>query len=384
VHDYYTGTLAAAFGGVTSIVDFSNQVPGGTLIKTLEDKREEAAGKALIDWGTHPVITEPTQKTLDEIPLVVDQGAPTIKCYMTYREDGLLIEIEDLERIARRLSDAGGMLMLHAEDNTQIEENVPRLVKAGKTGSIYHAKSKPPEVETEAIRGIVEMARNTGAKFFVVHLASDGGLELITAARAEGLDVTAETCTHYLMFAEEKLEREDGIKWICSPPLREKSVQDKLWLGLQAGHIAMVTSDDAAYSWEAKLYGIDRFDKCPNGIPGVETRLQMLYSEGVAKGRLSLPHFVELVSTMPARLFGLAPLKGSLTPGSDADIVLFDPTYKWTMGLDTLHMAADWSAYEDIETTGKVMKVFSRGELIVDENECLAESGRGRYIHRSL
>lgn len=384
VHDYYTGTLAAAFGGVTSIVDFSNQVPGGTLAKTLQDKREEAAGKALVDWGTHPVITQPTDATLDEIPLVVEQGAPTIKCYMTYREDGLLIEIEDLERIAKRLSDAGGMLMLHAEDNTKIEENVPRLIKAGNTGSIYHAKSKPPEVETEAIRGIIGMARNTGAKFFVVHLASDGGLELITSARAEGLDITAETCTHYLMFTEEVLERDDGIKWICSPPLREASVQERLWRGLQAGQIAMVTSDDAAYSWEAKLGGIDQFDKCPNGIPGVETRFHMLYSEGVAKGRLALPHFVELVSTNPARLFGLAPSKGSITPGGDADIVLFDPNVNWTMGQDTLHMGADWSAYEGIDVKGKIMKVFSRGELIVDGDECLAEKGRGRFLHRSL
>jgi dihydropyrimidinase len=384
VHDYYTGTLAAAYGGVTSIVDFSNQVPGGTLAKTLQDKRDEAAGRALVDWGTHPVITQPNDETLNEIPSVVEQGAPTIKCYMTYREDGLLIEVEDLERIARRLSDAGGMLMLHAEDNTQIEENVPRLLGAGKTGSIYHAKSKPPEVETEAIRSIVEMARNTGAKFFVVHLASDGGLELITDARAEGLDITAETCTHYLMFTEEVLEREDGIKWICSPPLRERAVQDRLWNGIRSGQIAMVTSDDAAYSWDAKLYGIDRFDKCPNGIPGVETRLHMLYSEGVAKGRLSLPHFVELIATNPARLFGLLPSKGSLTPGSDADIVLFDPNVKWTMGQKTLHMGADWSAYEGIDVQGKIAKVYSRGELIVDGADCLAEKGRGRYIHRSL
>ena len=384
VHDYYTGTLAAAFGGVTSVVDFSNQVPGGTLVKTLEDKRQEAAGKALIDWGTHPVITEPTEKTLGEIPVVVEQGAPTIKCYMTYREDGLLIEDEDLERIARRLAEAGGMLMLHAEDNEKIEQNVPRLLNAGKTDSIYHARSRPPEVETAAIERIVQMARNTGAKFFIVHLASDGGLELVTTARADGLDITAETCTHYLMFTEDMLEREDGMKWICSPPIREKSVQDSLWRGIQAGHIAMVTSDDAAYSWEAKLYGADRFDKCPNGIPGVEPRLQLLYSEGVAKGRLSLPHFVELVSTNPANLFGLAPQKGSLVPGADADIVLFDPNTTWTMGRDTLHMGSDWSAYEDIEVTGKIVKVFSRGELIVDGDECLAEGGRGRYVHRSF
>ena len=384
VHDYYTGTLAAAYGGVTSIVDFSNQVPGGSLLKTLEDKREEAVGKALVDWGTHPVITEPDEQTLDQIRLVVERGAPTIKCYMTYRSDGLLIEDEDLERIAVRLTDAGGMLMLHAEDNDTIEANVPQLIEAGKTASIYHARSRPPEVETMAIKRIVQMARNTGARFFVVHLASDTGLEAITAARAEGLDVTAETCTHYLVFTDGELERDDGMKWICSPALRDELVQDVLWKGLQSGHIAMVTSDDAAYSWEAKLYGAERFDKCPNGIPGIETRLHILYSEGVAKGRLSLPRFVDLISTSPAMLFGLAPLKGSLTPGSDADIVLFDPTAKWTMGVDALHMAADWSAYEGIDITGKIVKVYSRGELMVDGDECVAERGRGRCIHRSL
>ncbi len=384
VHDYYTGTRAAAFGGVTSIVDFSNQVPGGTLQKTLDDKREESDGKALVDWGTHPAITEPNDRTLDEIPLVVEQGAPTIKCYMTYREDGLLIEDQDLERVAMRLTEAGGMLMLHAEDNDTIEANVPRLLGEGKTSSIYHARSRPPEVEAAAISRIVQMARNTGARFFVVHLASDSGLELITTARAEGLDITAETCTHYLVFTDSMLEREDGMKWICSPPIRDQWVQDCLWRGLRAGHVAQVTSDDAAFSWEAKLLGSERFDKCPNGIPGVEPRPSVLFSEGVVKGRLSLPRFVDLVSTAPATMFGLAPQKGSLAPGADADIVLLDPDATWTMGQDTLHMGSDWSAYEGIEITGKILKVYSRGELIVDEEECLAEPGRGRYIHRSL
>lgn len=384
VHDYYTGTLGAAHGGVTSIIDFSNQVPGGTLAKTLDDKKQEAAGMAIVDWGVHPVITEPKDETLNEIPFVVENGAPTIKCYMTYREDGLLIEDEDLKRIACRLTAEGGMLMLHAEDNDMIEANVPRLIQEGKTASIYHARSKPQDVEVAAIRRIIDMARETKGRFFVVHLASDEGMELITAARSEGVDITAETCTHYLIFAEDMLERDDGIKWICSPALRPKAVQDRLWEGVRDGRIAQVTSDDAAYSWQAKLYGKDRFDKCPNGIPGVEPRLSMLYSEGVAKGRLTLPRLVELVATAPARLFGLAPQKGSLSVGADADIVLFNPEMRWTMGLDTLHMGADWSGYEGIEVTGKIEKVFSRGELIIDGEECLAEKGRGRYIHRRL
>ncbi len=384
VHDYFTGTRAAAFGGTTSVIDFSNQVPGGSLAKTLQDKWEESEGKALIDFGVHPAITRPDEETLAEIPEVVAAGAPTMKCYMTYREDGLLIEDEDLMRIVRPLTDAGGMLMLHAEDNDMIEANVPRLIDQGKTSAIYHARSKPPEVETEAIRRIIEMARETGGRFFIVHLASPGGLELLTDAMEEGLDIRPETCAHYLYFSDSVLEREDGIKWICSPPLRDEAAIEVLWQGVVDGRIRMVTSDDAAFSWEAKLYGKDRFDLCPNGIPGIESRFPLLYSEGVAKGRISLPRFVEIVSSEPARLFGMAPKKGRLEPGADADVVLLDPEAKWIMGQDTLHMSTDWSAYEGIEITGKILKVFSRGELLIDGDECLGTPGRGRFLHRRL
>jgi dihydropyrimidinase len=384
VHDYLTGTRAAAYGGTTSVIDFSNQVPDGSLAKTLEDKHQEAAGKALVDFGVHPVIPRPDEETLSEIDGVVKAGSPTIKCYMTYREDGLLIEDRDLARIASRLTEAGGMLMLHAEDNDAIEANVPRLIAEGKTAAIYHARSKPPEVETEAIRRIIGMAKETGGRFFIVHLASPGGLSLLTEAMASGVDIRPETCFHYLVFTEAMLEREDGIKWICSPPLRDLDAQEILWQGVSDGRIRMVTSDDAAYSWEAKLKGKDRFDMCPNGIPGIEPRFQILYSEGVAKGRISLQRFVEIVASEPARLFGMAPQKGSLQVGADADIVLLDPEARWTMGQDTLHMATDWSAYEGIEVTGKIRKVLSRGELIIDGDACLGTPGRGRYLHRRL
>jgi dihydropyrimidinase len=200
----------------------------------------------------------------------------------------------------------------------------------------------------------------------------------------EGVDIRPETCTHYLVFTEEMLERDDGMKWVCSPPLRNLEAQEALWQGVVDGRIRMVTSDDAAYSWEAKLFGKDRFDRCPNGIPGIEPRFQILFSEGVAKGRLTLPRFVEIVASEPARLFGMAPKKGSLGVGSDADIVLLDPKQTWTMGRETLHMGTDWSAYEGIQITGKIQKVFSRGELIVDGDELLGRPGRGRYVHRRL
>jgi dihydropyrimidinase len=384
VHDYYTGTLAAAYGGVTTVVDFSNQRHGEPLIDTLKYKREEADGLPLVDWGVHPCITDPTPETLDEIPLVVVEGAPSIKCYMTYRQDGLYIGSDDLKRIAERLHKAGGMLLVHAEDDEIITQNISALINAGLTGYVYHTRSKPPESENKAIHQCIEIARETGCRVFVVHMSSADGAELVGAARAEGVDVIAETCTHYLVFTEDMLERDDGLKWICSPPLRDQGNQDRLWAALRDGRISMVTSDDAAYAWEAKLYGVDRFDKVPNGLAGVEPRLNLLYSEGVAKGRLSLPRFVEVTASTPAQLFGLAPQKGSLLPGADADIVLFDPHAKWTMNQQTLHMATDYTAYDDIEITGKILQVFSRGELIIDGDRCLAEKGRGRYLHRKL
>ncbi|MGD8534250.1 MAG: dihydropyrimidinase [Candidatus Aminicenantes bacterium] len=384
VHDYYRGTLAAAHGGVTSIVDFANQAPGKSLQDAFESKKEEAAGNTLIDWGVHPVITQLTPETLEEIPRVVEQGAPTIKCYMTYREEGLMVEDADLKRILESLRKAGGMLMVHAEDNDTIERNVPRMIGEGRTQPIYHARSRPPEAENLAIHRCIQLAKKTDGRLFVVHMATDKGIELVNKAQREGLNVLAETCTHYLIFTEKMLEREDGIKWICSPPLRNQTVQERLWDGIKDGRISMVTSDDAAYSWEAKLYGAERFDRCPNGIPGIEPRLSILYSEGVIKRGMSLPRFVEIVSTAPASLFGLAPQKGCLTPGADADVVLFDPKAKWTMSQATLHMASDWSAYEDIDITGKIEKVFSRGELIIDGEKCLAQKGRGRYLHRAL
>lgn len=384
VHDYFAGTLAAAHGGVTTVVDFSNQEGEGSLLATVLRKKEEARGRALVDWSVHPVITSPTSKTLKSIPEVVKAGAPTIKCYTTYRSEGLMVGFADVKRVLEKLGRAGGMLMVHAEDNAMIERAIPALVRAGRTKPIYHARSRPPEVENKAIRRAIRAARETGGRLFIVHLASADGLGLIAGAQAQGLQVFAETCTHHLIFTEAMLKRDDGIKWVCSPPLRSEAIRKKLWAALAYGPIALVSSDDAAYSWEAKLLGRERFDRCPNGIPGVEVRVPLLYSEGVKKGQISLVRFVDLVAGAPARLFGLAPKKGSLTPGADADVVLFDPEEKWTMNRRTLHMATDWSAYEGIKVIGKVKKVFSRGELIIDGGRLQADKGRGRFVFRRL
>ncbi len=384
VHDYYTGTLAALYGGTTSIVDFSNQAPGATLMSTLDAKRQEAAGLALVDWGVHPVITQPSAATLAEIPAIVAAGSPTIKCYMTYREEGLLIEEPELRLVLAGLRDAGGMLLVHAEDNDLIEDTVPRFLDAGLTSAQYHTQSKPPQVENKAIARCINMVREVGGRLFIVHLTTTEGVAMVGKAQGEGLDVLAETCTHYLVFTEEMLQRDDGLKWICSPPLRDRAAQDALWSGLRDGRLLQVTSDDAAYSWEATQYGKDRFDLCPNGMGGIEPRFNVLYSEGVAKGRVSLPRFVEIVATNPARTFGLYPQKGTLLPGADADIVLFDPAIRWTMGQANSHSCNDWHAYEGLELAGQICQVFSRGELVIDGEECLAKKGRGQYLHRRL
>lgn len=384
VHDYHSGTRAAAFGGVTSIVDFSNQIPGKPLMQTIEAKKEEARGQAIVDWGVHPVLTKTSPRAIGEIPFLVAAGAPTLKCYMTYKSEGLMVSENDMQEILKTLKKAGGMLMVHAENNDLIEENIARMIKSGLNKPIYHARARPPEAEIRAIQSCIKLAKETGGRIFIVHMATAAGVELVGEARGDGLEIIAETCTHHLILNEKMLEREDGIKWICSPPLRNQRIQDRLWAGIGDGRISMVTSDDAAYSWEAKLMGAERFDRCPNGIPGIEVRLPLLYSEGVAKGRISLPRLVELISTHPALLFGLAPQKGTLAPGADADIVLFDPKARWTMSYESLHMAADWSAYENIPITGKVVRVFSRGDLIVDGDRCIASMGRGRYLHRRL
>jgi dihydropyrimidinase len=384
VHDYARGTLAAAHGGVTTVIDFSNQTPGGSLLETLVRKTEEARGRALVDWGVHPVITSPSPAVLDEIPRLVEAGAPTIKCYMTYRSEGLMVGDPDLEAIARRLARAGGMLMLHAEDNDLVESGIAGMIGSGRVAPAHHAQARPPEAEERAVRRAVAVARASGGRVFIVHLASDRALAVVAAARREGLRVFAETCTHYLAFTESMLEREDGLKWICSPPLRSPAIREELWRGLADGRIALVSSDDAAYSWEAKLWGRERFDLCPNGIPGVEVRLPVLHSKGVVRGRISLPRFVELVAAAPADLFGLGDRKGRLRPGYDADIVLFDPCREWVLGRDTLHMAADWSAYEGLAVTGSVETVFSRGECVIDRGRCVAEAGRGRFLERRL
>ena len=393
VHDYFTGGRAAAFGGTTTIVDFADQIHGKPLLTVLDVKKEQARGKAVIDWNVHPIINQVTPDVVEEIPAVVAAGLPTIKCFMTFRsltgesavnmysgKPGRIISDEDYVDLTSRLREAGGMLMVHAEDSTIIDRIAMDKMARGETRAIDHAQCRPAEAEASAIRRIAGVSRETECPVYIVHLSSIDGLREVTAAKAEGLPIWAETCPHFLIFTEEWLKREDGYKWVGSPPLRDEATQTALWEGLVDGRISVAATDDCAFSLASKMAGADNFDLCPEGMPGIEPRLTVLYSEGVAKGRITLPQLVDMVATSPARLFGFAPKKGSLIPGADADIVLFDPSVRWTMTQESLHMASDYTSYEGVEVTGKVAKVFSRGELIVDGEEFMAVPGRGRFI----
>ncbi len=397
VHDFFTGSRAAAFGGTTSVVDFSDQIHGEPLINVIKVKEEQAEGKALIDWSVHPIISQVSEEMLLEIPSLIKAGAPTFKCFMTYRSmsgesavnmfsgvEGRFITDEELTSLSLHLKNAGGMLMVHAEDSTIIDKNARETVKKGLTKAIHHAMCRPPLSETNAIERILKVAKKTGGRIFIVHLSSAEGVVVVGKARGDGINIYAETVPHYLIFTDDKLKQEDGYKWLGSPPIRNLDAQKMLWKGIADGRISMVATDDCAFSLESKLAGAENFEFCPEGMPGIEPRLTILFSEGVAKGRISLPRLVELCSTNPARLFGMYPQKGSLNPGADADIVLFDPSRKWTMNKKSLHMASDYCAYDGVKVTGKVVKVFSRGELIIDGENCLAEKGRGKYIHCKL
>ena len=397
VHDYFTGSLAAAFGGTTSVIDFSDQIHEEPLIKVLRVKEEQAQGRALIDWSIHPILSNITPQIIQEVPALIKAGMPTFKCFMTYRtpagdsaenmysgKPGRFISDQEFMELSRCLQKHGGMLMVHAEDSTIIDKNAWDMKKAGATKAIHHALCRPPESESNAIQRIVNVIKETGGRLYIVHLSSIAGLDAVGAAQGAGYAVFAETTPHYLVFSDEILAREDGYKWLGSPPIRDRATQNKLWQGIADGRISTVATDDCAFSLDSKSAGAENFELCPEGMPGIEPRLTLLYSEGVAKSRLSLPRMVELISTAPARLFGMAPQKGSLYPGADADIVLFDPAIRWTMNQHTLHMASDYAAYENFEVTGKVVKVFSRGEKIIDGDACLAEKGRGKFIACNL
>lgn len=384
-HDLFTGTKACAYGGITSVISFSNQAKGESLIQNVRDWEEKNEGRAYIDWSMHGLIYDASELSLAEIPLLIEEGIPTYKCFTTYKHSGRLVDDDSMLLLLNATARHGGMLMIHCEHDATCEYLTKRAVEEGHREWIYHAKTRPALAEDMAIQRIVDLMKTEPGSVYIVHASTANAPQIVAKAQAEGLPIRVETCTHYLLITEDKLKGEDGLLYICSPPLRKQEDLDALWNYTKYGPIEVVSSDDAGFPSDMRRRIAEgRFDKVPSGMSGVEPRLTLMYTYGVLENRIDLPRLVSLTSTNPARLFGLYPRKGCILPGSDADVVIFDPTISWTMGVDTLHMNADFCPFEGQQVVGKVRTLLCRGEKVIDDFELVGSPSHGRRVFRKL
>ena len=384
--DFLTGTRAAAFGGTTTIVDFAIQQRGHSVQEAFETWLGKAEGKATIDYGFHMILSEATSETLHDMQGMVDQGVTSFKMFTAY-PGVFMVDAGGIFKALQRAADIGGLIAMHAENGSVIDVLVEQALARGQTAPKYHALTRPPEAEAEAThRGIV-LASLANAPLYIVHLSSYHALDEVVAARDRGQLVFAETCPQYLFLSYDNYEEPgfEGAKYVMSPPLRPKEHQAKLWKGLGTNDLQVVSTDHCPFCMkEQKALGADNFAKIPNGAPGVETRMSLVYDGGVAQQRLSLNRFVEITATAPAKLFGMFPKKGTIAVGSDADIVLFDPNGSTYWSAKTAHMRVDYNPYEGRTTVGSVRMVLSRGEVIVDADTFYGRDGRGQFLKRSI
>lgn len=389
IDDFYTGQRAALFGGTTTHVDFSTQSKGGTLKGAVAEWSANAEGKAVCDYGFHVAITDLTDAVMHEIAELPTIGVTSIKMFMAYK-DSLQVDDMTLFKSFQMAAKNGVLSLVHAENGDAIEVLIAEALAAGNIDPIYHALTRPPELEAEATNRAIQLAQVAGnAPLFVVHCTCSGALEAVAAARLRGQAVYAETCTQYLFFTKDNLlgtpdDAFNGAKFVCSPPLREEQDQVALWRGLATGDLSSVSTDHCPWGYaEQKMLGKESFAQIPNGAPGIEDRLYMLWDAAVKGGRMSPSDFVKLTATNPAKLFGMYPKKGTLAVGSDADIVLWDGDAEHTVSAATHHSAIDYNLFEGRTVRGKPVKVLLRGTVVVDGDELLAKPGSGRFVHRA-
>jgi dihydropyrimidinase len=383
--DFETGTRAAAFGGTTTIVDFAIQARGTRMRDALDIWWKKAAGKACIDYGLHMIVTDLGSSGLEDMDDLVREGVASFKLFMAY-PNVLMVDDATIFRALGETAKNGALICMHAENGGAIDVIVQQALAEGKTAPIYHALTRPALAEAEAVHRAIALAEMAGAPVYIVHLSSEDALNQVREARDRGLPAFAETCPQYLLLSIEELERPgfEGAKYVFTPPLREKHHQPKLWDGLKHDRLQVVSTDHCPFCFaDQKQLGKDDFSKIPNGGPGVENRLQLIHHYGVNAGRISLNRFVELVSTTPARLFGMYPRKGALQAGSDADIVVWDPAAEHIISARTHHMRVDYSMFEGFEVRGNAHQVISRGEVIVHNGKFLGRAGRGQYLRRT-
>lgn len=382
--DFETGTIAAAFGGTTTLVDFAIQGKGMSLKGTLNTWMKKARDRAVIDYGFHVAICHLTPKILDEIPQMVKAGVSSFKCFLAYK-GALMIDDGALYQVLLKSKEAGALVMIHAENGDVLDVLIKDMLAKGKTAPKYHALSRPPEAEGEATGRGIAMAQMAKAPIYIVHLSCKEALEKVKTARAYGFPVFAETCPQYLLKSYDNyLERGfNGAKYVMSPPLRDKSNWDILWKGLGSGDLQVVSTDHCPFNFKGqKSMGKESFASIPNGAPGIEHRLMLMFSEGVGKKRFGVNRFVELVSTAPAKLFGLYPEKGTIAVGSHADLILFDPKAPFTITARTHHQNVDYTPYEGFKGKGVPKTVLSRGRVIIENGQFKGQPGAGQFFKR--
>ncbi|HUP62724.1 MAG TPA: dihydropyrimidinase [Thermoanaerobaculia bacterium] len=382
--NFETGTIAAAHGGTTTIIDFAVQYKGQALNEALDVWFAKAEGRTSIDYGFHLICTDLPDERLPEMKSLIDQGVSSFKLFMAY-PGVFLVDDATIYKAMQMAGANGGLICMHAENGVVIDAIVKQALAAGKTAPKYHALTRPAKAEAEGVHRAIALAEIAETSVYIVHLSCSDSLDEITRARDNGTPAYAETCPQYLFLDYSVYEQPgfEGAKWVMTPPIREKWNQEKLWRGLQFNDLQVVSTDHCPFCFkEQKELGRDDFSKIPNGGPGVEHRMSLVYNGGVAGGRISLNRFVEITSTAAAKIFGLFPRKGTIAVGSDADIVIFDPNEEMTISAKTHHMNVDYSCYEGMKVRGVTKTVLSRGDVVIEEGSYVGRAGRGQFLKR--
>lgn len=383
--DHETGTRAALFGGTTMVIDYAIQPHGKSLHWALETWKEKAKGKAFGDYSFHICITEYNESIKAELKEIIKtEGITSFKTFMAYK-GSLMIDDKQMIGIMNEVKRYGGIVAVHATNGDMIDYLVEKHKSEDKLSPLYHYLSQPEITETEASGRFIDLAFLSGVNAYIVHMTCEGALNKVREATFRNQKVLAETCPQYLLLDASLYEKDfEAAKWVMSPPLRQEKDREALWAGINQGLVQTIGTDHCPFMWNEKLRGEHDFTKIPNGAPGIEHRLELLFSEGVLKNRITLNKFVEITSANVARIFGLFPQKGTIAVGSDADIVIFDPAVKHTISAKTHHHRCDYSAYEGWEVTGKAKTVFLRGQVAIEDNKVQIEKGYGRFFKRKL
>ena len=382
--NYETGTRAALYGGTTMVIDFILQTQGKSLHDALNAWKGRSDNNCVGDYSFHMAVTDFNEETKKEIQqFVEDEGINSFKTFMAYK-GALMIDDRQMIGLMEEVKKHGGLINVHATNGDMIDYLIQKHRAEGKLSPLYHYLSQPEVTEAEAAERFVDMSNYTGCQGYIVHLTCEGALNAVRNATRRNQNVFVETCIQYLLLDASLYEKDfEGAKWVMSPPLREKKDQATLWAGINQGLVQVVATDHCPFMWEQKLMGKDDFSKIPNGHPAIENRMELLFSEGVKKGKITLNKYVEVSSTNAAKIFGMFPRKGTIAVGSDADIVIIDPNEKHTISANTHHMNVDYSGYEGWELTGKVKTVLLRGQVAIDDNQCLLQKGYGKFIKRN-